>query len=228
MTTNPNEPERLLDAAAKTIITERCQRAYLHDMRGGLQAIAGAFELLAKLARNRESSPALVETASAMAKRALANHESALLEMVQQMTSEDDSAVRVELGALIDDILRFLRNDIACKQIDVNFSHAGDCTVQVQKHKLRLVLLGLIALRIDDCPQGSELVMRLDRADACARLELSSPVLPSPPRESRSYEPRELVLDMARQWLSAQGGRLEASGNSPGRCDLTIYYPMLS
>jgi len=29
----------VLDAAVQTLIDERCRRAYMHDMRGGLQAI---------------------------------------------------------------------------------------------------------------------------------------------------------------------------------------------
>jgi signal transduction histidine kinase len=219
------EVNQLLAPAAHTIIIERCQRAYLHDLRGGLQAITGAFELLTRLARSGENDPAVVERAATIAKRALANHESAMLEMVHEIMSEDERAAPTDLGELLEDIVRFLRNDFTGKQIEVILSHPRDLIVRVQKHRLRLILLGLIALRIDDCPGGTPLVIRLDRSDGSALLELRSAVLF---QADHSPKPRELVLGMARQWLYANGGSVEVRSDDSGQSELKIFYPLPS
>lgn len=214
----------MLDAAVHTIVTERCQRSYLHDIRGGLQAISGAFELLARLAKSGVNDPGLVERASTIAKRAVANHESAILEMVHQITSEDDAVASVELGELLEDTVRFLRNDIASKQLKLSLNRSGEFVLQVQKRKLRLILLGLIAQCIDDSPGGGNLSLRLDRSDGHARLEMNSAVTHQ--TADCSAKSRELVLDMARQWLGAHGGRLELHNEILGQSELKIYYPL--
>ena len=94
-------------------VNGRCRRAYLHDLRGGLQAISGAFELLARLARTGRSDPALVDRASAIARSALANHEGAIVEMLKQVVPAEEPTGTVDFGELIDETLQFLRNDIA-------------------------------------------------------------------------------------------------------------------
>lgn len=227
--------EHMLDAAAHSLIIERCRGAYLHDMRGGLQAIAGAFELLARLARSGEHNPDVVEKASAIAKRALANHENSMLEMVKQMAGEDGGTASVELGTLIDDILRFLRNDIACKQLEVRFNRTDNTVVRAEKSRLHLILLGLTALRIDDCPAGAELSIRVDRSGGNALIEMGSAIMGSAimssaitapsPVEHLSRQRRELVLEMARQWFSAHGGSAELHENA-SRSDLQLSYPL--
>jgi hypothetical protein len=62
----------VLDGAVQTLINERCRRAYIHDMRGSLQAIYTSFEVLARSAKNElQNNPTLIEKASSMAKRAV-------------------------------------------------------------------------------------------------------------------------------------------------------------
>ena len=67
---------QVLDAAAYALIGERCQQAYIHDIRGGLQAINSAVELLARSVKSPAQNGALLEKASALghriAKRSLA------------------------------------------------------------------------------------------------------------------------------------------------------------
>jgi hypothetical protein len=226
------EVHPMLDAAATTLINHRCRRAHLHDLRGGLQAIAGAVELLARLARAGKSDPVLVDRASAIAKSALANHETAIVEMLKQAVPEDEVADAVNFGELIDETLRFLRNDFASKQIKLSIGRCDDLEVRTQKHKLRLLLLGLFTLRIDDCPSAAELAIRLERSDGNAVFALSSPAdthLPdssSTPRPRELLPPRALVLEWACNWLSRHGARMELRAEHAGRSEIRVYYPL--
>lgn len=47
----------LYEAAARATINERCAPAYLHDVRGSLQALLGALELLGRSARAGGGDP---------------------------------------------------------------------------------------------------------------------------------------------------------------------------
>jgi len=53
----------LYEAAARATINERCAPAYLHDVRGSLQALFGALELLGRSARAGGGDLARVEKA---------------------------------------------------------------------------------------------------------------------------------------------------------------------
>src|ERR1700737_5570393 len=79
----------VLDAAVQTLINERCHRAYIHDMRGGLQAVYSSLEVLARSAKHGTPNTVLIENASSIAKRAMANHEQALVDIVNQGTRRD-------------------------------------------------------------------------------------------------------------------------------------------
>ena len=48
------DPERLQDMALRSAVAQRCRLAFLHDMRGGLQSISSAFELLNRAAHHTQ------------------------------------------------------------------------------------------------------------------------------------------------------------------------------
>ncbi len=98
----------VFDAALLTLINDRCRHAYVHDIRGRLQAVYSSFELLAKFARQGAVNGTLIDNASALAKRALASHERVVLEIVNQLTVPEDEPVVVNVANLIDEIQRFL------------------------------------------------------------------------------------------------------------------------
>jgi light-regulated signal transduction histidine kinase (bacteriophytochrome) len=212
---------RVLGAALQTMVNERYQRAYLHDVRGGLQAISGAFELLSRLARAGQNDPAVVDRASNIAKRALANHESAIFEMVTQITSDNEASTNVDLGELLDDILRFLRNDLATRRITVEMPRAEPVTFLAQKYRVRLLLLGLLAQMLDDSAPDSILRILLTGAGGSAVVEISGSIAQQQPAQHPSGE---LVFEMACEWLSACGGRLERK-LSADRKELRLEFP---
>jgi signal transduction histidine kinase len=224
----------VLDAAVQTLINDRCRRAYIHDMRGGLQAVYLSLEALARSAKHGAQNSALIDSASTIAKRAMANHEQTLVDIVNQVTGPDDAPATVNLAGLVKQTQQFLRNDALGKGITLGLSGDEDVMVFSQRNKLRSLLLGLHTLAIDALPAGAELQVDLSRADAYALLELRSDLIYDPIREAQDLlrheplglRPQELVLGFARQWISAHGGRVEIHSPKGAQGVLRLYYPL--
>jgi hypothetical protein len=225
----------VLDAAVQTLINERCHRAYIHDMRGGLQAVYSSLEVLARSAKHGTPNTGLIENASSIAKRAMANHEQALVDIVNQVTGPDDVPTVVNLASLVKQAQQFLRNDALSKGIRLGLSGCEDVLVFSQRNKLRSLILGLLALGIDGLPTGAELHVQLRRVDGYALLELRSDLTYNDIREAEELlchepvdlRPQELVLGFARRWITANGGRVEIhSPVDAQQTGLRIYHPL--
>ncbi len=223
-------------AALLTLINDRCRHAYVHDIRGRLQAVYSSFELLAKFARQGAVNGTLIDNASALAKRALASHERVVLEIVNQLTVPEDEPVVVNVANLIDEIQQFLRNDAASR--DVRISVSGDKNVRVSAApgKLRTLLLALLAFCIDALPAGAELQIDISRVrqDACVELRSELPF-----GEIRSaaallrdqagvVQPRELILVSAQHWLQKHGGGIVVDRGATLHNVLRIYHPLIA
>jgi hypothetical protein len=225
----------VLDAAVQTLINERCHRAYIHDMRGGLQAVYSSLEVLARSAKHGTPNTGLIENASSIAKRAMANHEQALVDIVNQVTGPDDVPTVVNLASLVKQAQQFLRNDALSKGIRLGLSGCEDVLVFSQRNKLRSLILGLLALGIDGLPTGAELHVQLRRVEGYALLELRSDLTYNDIREAEELlchepvdlRPQELVLGFARRWITANGGRVEIhSPVGAQQTGLRIYHPL--
>jgi hypothetical protein len=225
----------VLDGAVQTLINERCRRAYIHDMRGSLQAIYTSFEVLARSAKNDlQNNVTLIEKASSMAKRAVERHEQALTDIVNQVTGPEGAAEVVNMPQLLQQALQFLRNDAHIKGVTLRLSGCEDVLVLTQRNKLRSLILGLLALGIDALPSGAELQIDLSRLESFALLELRSEVTYGAIREAEellchdpiNLQPQELVLAFTRQWITAKGGRVELPSPAVAQSGLRIYYPL--
>jgi signal transduction histidine kinase len=224
----------VLDAAVQTLINERCSRAYMHDMRGGLQAIYTSLELLARSAKHAAQNPALIDGAASIAKRAMANYEQSMVAIVNQVTGPDDSPVILNLSTLVKQAQQFLRNDALGKEITLGLSGRDDLLVFSEPNKLRTLILGLLALSIDASPMGAELHVELSCADGFAVLELRSHLTYDAIRgaedllcrEPINLKPQEMVLGFARQWIMANGGRVEIPSETGTQAGLRLYYPL--
>jgi hypothetical protein len=203
-------------------------------MRGGLQAIYTSFEVLARSAKNGAQNPIQIEKASSLAKRAVAHHEQALTDIVNQVTGPEGAAEVVDLARLVEQAQQFLRNDALSRGISLRLSGMQNVLVLSQKNKLRLILLGLLATGIDASPSGAELRVELSRVESFALLELCSEyaygaILEAEEllcREPVAVRPEELVLGFARQWISSKGGRVEIHSPAGERPGVRIYYPL--
>jgi len=211
--------EPVNDAAARALIADRCQRAYVHDIRGGLQALSGALELLERLARGGDGDAGVVERASSLARRALANHETAMIDLVKQVTAADEPVEPIEIGGLLEDVLRFLRTDIAARQLTVRTERGRAQTARVDaaRNQLRFLLLGLLTLWIDTSDPGSVLCAQLATRDGWAVLELDA----ASGRERSGLE-ADLVLGLVQHRADAHGGRLERPGGGVLRLSLPL------
>jgi len=231
-TTKKWEIGDVFDAAMQTSINDRCRQAYIHEMRGGLQAIHSSFELMVRAAKQGGVNGALIEHAAALAKRAIASHERIMLEIVDQLTVPEGEPAIVNMINLMDEVQRFLRNDALSRNI--RMSVAGDKSLQVSTalNKMRTLLLGLLTYSIDTLPVGAELKIDVSRAseEACVTFsgELSFGEIDSAEAllhdEARSIQPRDLILGWAQRWLQKHGGRVVLHPGAGPHNDLRIYY----
>jgi hypothetical protein len=224
----------VLDAAVQTLINERCRQAYMHDMRGGLQAIYSSIELLARSAKNGSQNPALVDSAASLAKRAMANHDQSVADIVNQVTGPDGAPVILNLADLVRQSQHFLRNDVLAKSITMSLSGPEELLVLSERNKLRSTLLGLLAVSIDALPPRADLRLELSRQDRYAILELRSTLTYDAIREAQEMfrqDPvnlgfQELVLGSAQRWIMTNGGRMEIAPSADGNTALRIFYPL--
>jgi signal transduction histidine kinase len=206
----------------------------MHDMRGGLQALYSSIELLARSAKNGTQNPALVDSAASLAKRAMANHDQSVGDIVNQVTGPDGAPLILNLADLVRQSQHFLRNDASARNITVRFSGPEELLVLSERNKLRSMLLGLLAAGIDALPSGADLHLELSRVDPYAVLELRSTLTYDAIREAQEMfcqAPvnlgfQELVLGSARRWIKLNGGRMEISPCADGNTTLRILYPL--
>jgi len=224
----------VLDAAVKSLISERCRRAYIHDMRGGLQAVYSSVEVLARSAKHGAPNTALIDNVSSIAKRAMAAHEQALVDIVDQVTGHDDVSTLLNLASVVKQAQQFLRNDALSKGIKLGLSGCEDMVLLSQRNRLRSLLLGLLAVGIDGLPTGAELHVELRRVDGYAVLELRSALAYNAILQAQdllchdpvNLRPQDLVLEFAQRWLKERGGRMEIHSSASAQTGLRIYYPL--
>ncbi len=222
-----------VEAAARATINERCASAFLHDIRGTMQALFSAFELLGRSAKLSGDNSLRVEKACDLARRAITRHEKSTLDMLQLLTLQHCPAVAVDLGELVNEVIHFLRNEAAGKDLALRVSSVPSLTVWAERNRLQTLLVGLLTAAIDAAPSGSELPLAVRREGNDAVVCIGSAAAfdeidpPSQPLDWHSpLHPRQLTLVFARQFLEANGGRLEIATVGPHGA-LNLYYPCL-
>lgn len=224
----------VLEAAAYALVSERCRRAYLHDMRGGLQALHNALELLARSAKTPGANPQLVEKSTALARRAMSTLEKSLTEIVQRMTPRDEPAASINVGDLVGEVLRFLGSDASSRSITFHSAAVPDLCIVAQPNKCRLLILGLCATTIDQLAPGAVLHIAVGRAACDALIEFKADIPYAAMRSPQDFwrcapttlAPYELLLALTRRWVSENGGRVELLSGSHLLNALQIYYPI--
>ena len=224
----------VLEAAAYAVVGERCRQAHLHDARGELQTLHSAIELLTRAAKTPGENVALADKASALAKRALAMHEKSLVELLNRMTPHDAAVAPLNVGRLVSEALRILRNDALSKSIEFRFEALADVSIAAQPNLCEMVILGLCAMTVDELAPGASIAVTVGRADGQAYVGWNSDI-PWPavrkPEElwhsaRASLSPYELLLAVAWRWTTSNGGRVELPADPQVRDMMRIYYPV--
>jgi signal transduction histidine kinase len=224
----------MLEAAAFALVSERCRASYVHDIRGGLHALYGGVELLSRAAKNPDNG-ILADKAAGLARSALAKHEKSLIDLVDQLSPRQEAAVPVNVGELVGEILRFIRNDVANKSVTFRLQTERDIVVLAEAHKIRLLLLGLSITLTDGLDPGTVIDVSVTRSSHYALIEfasfVSSPTVPELKDIWGSTGPvasaRELLLSLSQAWASDNGGRLELTGEPTRSTGVRLYYPAI-
>jgi hypothetical protein len=224
-----------LEAAAYAVVGERCRQAHLHDLRGELQTLHSSLELLMRAAKTPGTHAPLAEKAGALAKKTLLDHEKSLVELLNVLTPHGESATPVDVGGLMGDIVRFLRNDASRKSIVLRLDAPPGISILAHPHKSKVALLGLCSMTLDELPAGASLTISVGQCDSLAFVEWKSDrplTAADTPLESwdppRALSPYELLLVFAWRWTSANGGRMDLPSTERGRETMRLYYPFPS
>jgi signal transduction histidine kinase len=228
------ELSELYEMAARAQINERCAMAYLHDIRGSMQALFSAIELLSRSARSADGDHARIDKACALAKRAVNNHEKATLDALQALTLQRTDPISVDVGTLVSQVVHFLRNEASNKSVMVAVEVGEAATISTDPAKFQALLVGLVIAAIDETPAGQELRICTARNGDDATVSINSDAgysgegastLPDP--ASGRLPSRELTRVFAQRFLSANGGRLEVTPHDRARGSLRLIYPAL-
>jgi signal transduction histidine kinase len=225
----------LYEAAARATINERCAPAFLHDVRGSLQAIFGALELLGRSAKANGGDLARVEKACDLARRAISRHEKSTIDTLQMLASQQSMAGAVEVGALVTGIVHFLRNDAGSKDVRITVGISKELHVWADRVKLQTLLAGLLTAAIDAIRTGGELPVSVDRVGNDVAVSIGSDagyedihaLTDLSQRVSPRFQPKELTLLFAREFLAANRGRLTVDNGVGPQGSLTMYFPAL-
>jgi two-component system sensor histidine kinase HydH len=225
----------MLEVAARASINERCALAYLHDVRGSMQSLFSAVELLSRSARGG-GNPERIDRACDLARRAINQHEKTTLGALEILTLQHIEATAIELGPLLREVIHFLRNEAGAKDVTIRVSGDEDLRISAERAKLQTLLMGLLTAALDALPSGSSLEVSMTRSDEDALVTVGSAAGYSYPEQlnelmDRAHgrlEAKELTFLFAKRFLAANGGRLGIDPTAGAEGQLTIRYPLFA
>ncbi len=224
----PLPTPELLEAAALWLINRRSREAYLHEVRGGLHALYSALELLSRSAQLRGGDTAMAERAASIARRAMSNYEPVVLNIVESLTHQSDGGTltEVDLGTLTQEVIRFLRADIANKRLELRMTVEQDVRVRACRETARSWILGLLLTSVDGSPADQPLAITLRREDAQALLVIASNLQDT--GQAAPQRADALIRAMAARWAESQGGRVEFGPAGVAGDEIRVYYPLIA
>ncbi len=233
----------LVEVAARATINARCAPSYLHDIRGSMQALYSALELLGRSAKSGGDNMLKVERACDLAKRAISFHEKSTMGVLELLTATNSPPAVFDVEQLAVDAVHFLRNDAGARAVKINVVRGSKPLIHAERTKFQVLVVGLLTAAIDEAAAGinaaagtagAELIVTVERRGCFAMLSLGSTagydealepddLLHKP---AGCLHPRELTFSFARKFLGANGGRLEI-GENAGTSSLQIFYPCI-
>src|SRR5258706_8367474 len=104
-------PESLLEAALHASLARRCERAYVHDLRNGLQSIYASVDVLTRMLGGKTSAILSPEKAAGMARKAIQVYEQSLNEVAKRLIVQSETPRSISVGAALRELCAFLGND---------------------------------------------------------------------------------------------------------------------
>jgi hypothetical protein len=149
--------DSVFEAALHGFMMQRCERAYIHELRDGLQGIAVSIDALSRFAEGKAPPSVSSERVVSLAKRALQTHDQGIGAAVKQLVLQRDERGAVELNSLLRQIATLLRNDAAARDVSIRVD-GGTLHALARASRMRLVLLCL-AVNAIDALHGGELAV---------------------------------------------------------------------
>ena len=219
---NPMDSPAFVEAAARATINERCASSFLHDVRGSMQALFSALDLLGRAARAGSVNPSRVEKACELARRAIDHHEKSTLDVLQMLTLQHENPTAVDFSALLHEVVHFLRNESASRSLVVRLSGADVThTILVQRAKFQTLLIGLLTAAFDETPTAGTVELRLgDAGHRCVLVMEWHPDDGHDPGRTR-----ELTVKFAEHFLTENGGSLTMERHEATGSRLVLSHP---
>jgi signal transduction histidine kinase len=208
------DDERMQKLALRSMVAHRCRRAYLHEIRGGIQPIASSFELLHRAANAAPFNQALAAKASEFFRRAVDGHERVVQETLGDICGEVAPRAPVDLEDFTGQALRFLQNDAATRQVSLQPAASEPVVVQACGPDLRLLVLALLTHAIDHAAPGDSIragVQRLPRAA----------VVMAAPRWAADSGAFRLIRTVGSRLMAVDGGTFDAPDGPAERVTLS-------
>lgn len=232
----PISRQEMLEAAAYGLISGRCRQAYLHDMRGELQTLHSAIELMIRACKGASGNAGVGEKASSLAKRTLATYEYSIVKLVDQMAPQSEARCPVDVAELASGVVRFVRNDAARKSVSLAVHCTPPLAVTGEPNKFRLYLLGLITATLDAVAPRSVIEVTTRRSGGDAVIEVISDMGGETIVDSESLwnhaqpdvVPYVFFMTLAKEWITANGGQLDNTRDNPPQNVLRILYPAVA
>ena len=199
----------LQELALRAIVAQRCQRAYLHDLRGGLQAISSSFELLSRAASAKPPNTELVEKSTTFFKRATLEHERTLGRSLVDICGSSEERGPLELRGLLQEVASFLQNDAFSKDVKLELLADDAVCVAANRSNVRLVVLSLLTQGMDQSVPGTTITIRLS-ASPRPTLDITGI---SGNGHSAEFG---LLLPVSQRLMAMDGGVIESRGNGSG------------
>jgi signal transduction histidine kinase len=228
-------PQTILHLALQAMITERCKRAYVHDLRNGLQGIYGSTEVVKRLL-TASGSPAVSvsEKSIEMMRRSLASYEESLRSTCDHLMPEPLEKTAVCVDKLLRNLAAFLNGDAAAHGVSLRIAGDPGINVVVNPHALRLTLLSLLVDAIDTMPNGGELQLEARLSGALVVIDITAmPISGTVRRDltnawqldlSASPSYAGLVFHVVRNLVQADAGSIELTARDEGT-KVSIRYP---
>lgn len=208
----------LLEDALRAHLNRRCRRAYVHDLRNGLQGIFGGVDALTRTARSTKPLAVSLEQLTQFVQQAITNHERGLERVLDSIAPEQQPPAIVCVRELLTEQVRFMTNDAARYNVRVRQDYEDDLKVSAVEARLRLITLGLLADSIDAMPNGGE--MRIAGRTTEGRVQFDVIDTRTQPRAS------SFVNDTIERLVTELSGRIQHRQSATGECEVRVELPV--